>query len=110
MDQSGNAAPVAMYAGRGGQSSGGSGRGGRQNNSNRGRGRGGRQSSGRGRGSPRCQICRSHGHTAVFCNKRYTEPPPHAHMAVAGTPPTDTAQSEAWFPDTGATTHASPDE
>ncbi|XP_019177853.1 PREDICTED: uncharacterized protein LOC109173048 [Ipomoea nil] len=110
VDQSSSAAPVAMYAGRGSQSNGGSRRGGRHSN-NRGRGRGGRQSGGsRGRGSPCCQICRSHGHTAVFCNKRYTEPPPTAHMAVAGTPPPKTAQSEAWYPDTGATTHASPDE
>ncbi|XP_019173881.1 PREDICTED: uncharacterized protein LOC109169453 [Ipomoea nil] len=110
----GNGAPVAMYAGRGGQSSGGSGRGGRHSSNNHGRGRGGRNSGGRGRGSPRCQICRSHGHTAVFCNRRYTEPPPspHAHVAVAGTPPAaaETAQPEVWFPDTGATTHASPDE
>ncbi|XP_019160460.1 PREDICTED: uncharacterized protein LOC109157031 [Ipomoea nil] len=98
MDQSVNTAPVAMYAGRGGQSSGGSGRGGRQNSNNRSRGRGGRQSGGRGRGSPRCQICKSHGHTAIFCNKRYTEPPSHAHMTVVGTPSADTARRKPGFP------------
>ncbi|XP_019198273.1 PREDICTED: uncharacterized protein LOC109192135 [Ipomoea nil] len=110
--ESGNVAPTAMYAGRGGQSNGSSGRGGRQNSNSRGRGRGGWNSGGRGRGSPRCQICRSHGHTDVFCNRCYTEPPPstHAHVAVAGTPPAETAQPEVWFPDTGATTHVSPDE
>ncbi|XP_019184149.1 PREDICTED: uncharacterized protein LOC109179033 [Ipomoea nil] len=63
---------TAMVAGRssnhhsGGPRRGGSGRG-RDGN---GRGRGG---NGRGRGGvSRCQICRSQGHTAVYCYQRYT--------------------------------------
>ncbi|XP_031091101.1 uncharacterized protein LOC115996101 [Ipomoea triloba] len=36
------------------------------------RGRQGRGGQGRGRDSaPRCQICRSHGHTALYCYKRF---------------------------------------
>ncbi|XP_019174272.1 PREDICTED: uncharacterized protein LOC109169838 [Ipomoea nil] len=60
---------TAMYAGRAPNNSG------RQTQNHR--GRGGRGGQGRGRrggrnGNPRCQICRSHGHTAVYCFKRYS--------------------------------------
>ncbi|XP_019161899.1 PREDICTED: uncharacterized protein LOC109158448 [Ipomoea nil] len=65
---------TALYAGTGRGSHGG----GRQSqNSQQQRGgrsgRGGQNRGGRGgRGAPRCQICRSHGHSAVYCYKRYT--------------------------------------
>lgn len=32
--------------------------------------------------TPRSQICRSHGHTAIYCYCRYSEQPPQAHVAV----------------------------
>ncbi|XP_019163091.1 PREDICTED: uncharacterized protein LOC109159435 [Ipomoea nil] len=105
----------AMYAGRGraGQGSvqgnhGGSGSGGRRGrggrNSNGGRGRG-------GRGPPRCQICRATGHTAIYCYKRYTtQPPAQANVAVSGDVPSiPVPPADAWYPDTGATAHATPD-
>ncbi|XP_019183071.1 PREDICTED: uncharacterized protein LOC109178028 [Ipomoea nil] len=77
-------------------------------------GRGGQQRGGGrgGRGGPRCQICRSHGHTAVYCFKRYTTQPPQVHVAVSGEAPTGTvipAAGDGWYPDTGATAHATPD-
>ncbi|XP_019170988.1 PREDICTED: uncharacterized protein LOC109166469 [Ipomoea nil] len=109
MDAGNTSSPVALYAGRDGQTSG---HGGRQSENQRGRGRGGgrQNGGGRGRGNPRCQICRSHGHTAVYCYKSYMEPAPHANVAVAGGSPVDTTQPDAWFPDTGASTNASSDE
>ncbi|XP_019161894.1 PREDICTED: uncharacterized protein LOC109158440 isoform X2 [Ipomoea nil] len=98
---------MALYAGRGGQSSG---HGSRQSTNHQGSGRGRQTGGGRGRGNPRCQICRSQGHTTVYCYKRYTKPAPHAHLAVAGGSPADAAQTDAWFPNPGASMHASPDE
>ncbi|XP_019200073.1 PREDICTED: uncharacterized protein LOC109193674 [Ipomoea nil] len=109
---------TAMYAGRGrgsnndGGRQSGSGqhwRGGRNSNSRNGRGRGGQN----GCGPPRCQICRAQGHTAVYCFKRYTmQPPAEAHVATATgeLPMTPSAtSSDGWYPDTGATAHATPD-
>ncbi|XP_019173872.1 PREDICTED: uncharacterized protein LOC109169444 [Ipomoea nil] len=93
---------------------------GRRNNTdhggrhNRGGNRGGQRGRGapgrgRGGGTPRCQICGSHGHTAVYCFRRYSDqpPPPQAHVAVNG----DAAATEvsAWYPDTGVSSHATPD-
>ncbi|XP_019189522.1 PREDICTED: uncharacterized protein LOC109183949 [Ipomoea nil] len=93
---------------------------GRRNNAdhgsrhNRGGNRGGHRGRGvpgrgRGGGTPHCQICRSHGHTAVYCFRRYSDPPPppQAHVAVNG----DAAATEvsAWYPDTRASSHATPD-
>ncbi|XP_019172482.1 PREDICTED: uncharacterized protein LOC109167865 [Ipomoea nil] len=108
--------PVAMYAGsgrrnhgdgnqrsgqRGGGSRGAGGRGG-------GNGRGGR-GRGNGRGPVRCQICRAQGHSAAYFHRRYSEPPPsQAHMAVTADGGSHN-QATAWLPDTGATTHATPD-
>ncbi|XP_019151956.1 PREDICTED: uncharacterized protein LOC109148675 [Ipomoea nil] len=107
---------TAMYASSGrGQQSGG---GGRQPHNPQGRGgrgnRGGQNRGGRGgRGAPRCQICRSHGHTAVYCFKRYnTQPLAQAHVALSGDAPSlpsTAAPSEAWYPEMGATAHATPD-
>ncbi|XP_019184400.1 PREDICTED: uncharacterized protein LOC109179350 [Ipomoea nil] len=100
------AAHSAFYAGNGRGVSSGGGR--HQQQSGRGSssggrgGRGGRQNRG-GRGGPRCQICRSHGHSAMYCFKWYHPQlaAPQAHVAVSGdTPPA---------PDTGATAHATPD-
>ncbi|XP_019176902.1 PREDICTED: uncharacterized protein LOC109172209 [Ipomoea nil] len=114
VDQHRNSSPVAMYAGQGQnrrQNSNGGGRGqhrGRGQN----RGRGGRgQNRGGGGGSPRCQICRCHGHTAVYFSKRYNTQPPapsQAHVATTGDDGAGSAL-ETWFPDTGATAHATPD-
>ncbi|XP_019173550.1 PREDICTED: uncharacterized protein LOC109169130 [Ipomoea nil] len=102
--------PQAMYAGRGapqfavggsGRRGGGSGRG--RNGIGRGGGRGG------ARGPPRCQICRSHEHTAVSYFKRYA-PQPHAQANVAVTGDSLAASTaDAWYPDTGATAHATRD-
>ncbi|XP_019188347.1 PREDICTED: uncharacterized protein LOC109182650 [Ipomoea nil] len=103
--------PAAFFAGRGRHQSsdhGGSSNRGGQNRGRQGRGRGG---GGRGRGrAPRCQICRSHGHTAVYCYKRYTTPPPapQVNLVVAGDDATVPAVG-SWFPNTGATAHATPD-
>ncbi|XP_019154326.1 PREDICTED: uncharacterized protein LOC109150804 [Ipomoea nil] len=75
-------APTAMVAGRGrrnaGDGSNSCGRGGSDRRNNRGRGGNNR---GRG-GSPQCQICRSHGHTAIYCFPRYAGQPA-ANVAVA---------------------------
>ncbi|XP_019155725.1 PREDICTED: uncharacterized protein LOC109152480 [Ipomoea nil] len=81
----GTGAPTAMVATRGRQNGGGrQNRGGGRPNQwqNRGSGRGG-QGRGRG-GSPRCQICRSHGHTAIYYFRRYSDqpPPPQENIAV----------------------------
>ncbi|XP_019162233.1 PREDICTED: uncharacterized protein LOC109158795 [Ipomoea nil] len=107
----GTGAPTAMVATRGRQNGGGrQNRGGGRPNQwqNRGGGRGG-QGRGRG-GSPRCQICRSHGHTAIYCFRRYSDQPspPQANVAVPsdGSSPPEVA---AWYPDTGASSHATPD-
>ncbi|XP_019155238.1 PREDICTED: uncharacterized protein LOC109152118 [Ipomoea nil] len=102
---------TALYAGRGhgGSSSShveGGRRGGRcSRNSNQGRGGLG------GIGAPMCQICRSHGHTAVYCFKRYsTQPPAQANVAVSGDHKVAPVPSpNAWYPDTGATAPATPD-
>ncbi|XP_019152193.1 PREDICTED: uncharacterized protein LOC109148906 [Ipomoea nil] len=106
-------APSAMYAGRGRH-----GEGGRENFSNPGRGSQGRGQNGSnwcrgGRGSaPRCQICRAQGHTALYCYKRYAPAPPaQANLVVSGEDAaTTTASASGWFPDTGATAHATPDQ
>ncbi|XP_019154337.1 PREDICTED: uncharacterized protein LOC109150816 [Ipomoea nil] len=108
--------PTAFYAGRGRNSSRGSGNSGH----NSGRGNGGRGSGSHGRGgrggrnggrgrAPRCQICRAQGHTAVYCYKRYApQLPAQANLVVPGEEEGSTAAS-GWFPDTGATAHATPD-
>ncbi|XP_019189139.1 PREDICTED: uncharacterized protein LOC109183490 [Ipomoea nil] len=101
------AAPAAFYAGRGGNG----GRGG-SGGQNQGRGRGG--SGGRGRngrgGTPRCQICRAQGHTVVYCYKRYApQQPPQANLVVPSDEDATATSAPGWFPDTGATTHATPD-
>ncbi|XP_019153849.1 PREDICTED: uncharacterized protein LOC109150394 [Ipomoea nil] len=94
--------PTAMIAGHGRHQSGDGGSGQSRGGQNRGRNGRGRGGSGRGRGgTPRCQICRSHGHTAVYCFKRYsTQPPAQANLVVAGD---DVAAAPAmsWYPDTG---------
>ncbi|XP_019178802.1 PREDICTED: uncharacterized protein LOC109173934 [Ipomoea nil] len=79
-----NGGPAALYAGRGRRQHGDSGR-----QSHGGGGRDGNQRGGRGgrgqNGGLHCQICRSQGHSAAFCYRRYTEPlPSQAHVAVAG--------------------------
>ncbi|XP_019172496.1 PREDICTED: uncharacterized protein LOC109167881 [Ipomoea nil] len=104
----------ALYAGRGRWQNGdGSQRGG-QSRGGDGQSRGGgNRRDGRGRGNQRgggvrCQICRSQGHSAAFCYKRYSEPPPsQAHVAVAGDGSVPAVTS--WLPDTGASAHATPD-
>ncbi|XP_019185061.1 PREDICTED: uncharacterized protein LOC109180031 [Ipomoea nil] len=107
-----NIAPTAMYAGRGqnrNQQNGGRGGSGRGRHG-RGRNGGGSGRGGSGRGGvPRCQICRSQGHTAVYCFKRYTTQPP-VNVALAGDETASSAASaQSWFPDTGASAHATPD-
>ncbi|XP_019185974.1 PREDICTED: uncharacterized protein LOC109180720 [Ipomoea nil] len=103
--------PSAFFAGHG-RNSGDHGSGGRSGSGGRGRngcGRGNSNVRGRG-GTPRCQICRSHGHTAMYCFKRYTARPQlnagQANIAMAGEPQV----ADAWYPDTGASSHATPDE
>ncbi|XP_019184415.1 PREDICTED: uncharacterized protein LOC109179374 [Ipomoea nil] len=108
-----SAAPAAFYAGRGrnsGRNSGGqsAGRGG-SGNPGRGRGGGGGRGRNGGRG-PRCQICRAQGHTALYCFKRYApQPAPQANIAVPGDDTAAGSTTTGWFPDTGATAHATPD-
>ncbi|XP_019158437.1 PREDICTED: uncharacterized protein LOC109155159 [Ipomoea nil] len=104
----------ALHTGRGqrgGSSSGGGSRGSGSGGGVRGRNdrgsRGGWQNRGRGGGVPRCQICRNQGHTAVHCYRRYDQAPPQAHVAVSGEDGGTVA--DGWFPDTGATSHATPD-
>ncbi|XP_019177872.1 PREDICTED: uncharacterized protein LOC109173069 [Ipomoea nil] len=99
------AAPVAMAAQCGGGRSGGQQRGG--GNRDRGRGKG----RGRGRGGAgavQCQICSGEGHSATSCYRRYEAPGPRPHVAY---PVDDTASvsTQQWFPDTGASKHATPD-
>ncbi|XP_019151008.1 PREDICTED: uncharacterized protein LOC109147806 [Ipomoea nil] len=92
----------ALYAGRGHCQQGDGG--------GRGNQRGGR--GGRGRnGGVRCQICSKQGHSAAFCYRRYSEPPPTAHVAVAGggSAPASSPTVTTWLPDTGASVHATPD-
>ncbi|XP_019160053.1 PREDICTED: uncharacterized protein LOC109156664 [Ipomoea nil] len=108
-------AHTAMYARTGWGSHGG----GRQQQSSQQQrggwpGCGGQHRGGRGgRGTPRCQICRSHGHSAIYCYKRYTTQPPQpqAHVATSGEAPAppSTVPGDGWYPDTGATAHATPD-
>ncbi|XP_019171112.1 PREDICTED: protein argonaute 2-like [Ipomoea nil] len=106
---------TALYAGRGGRHYGTGGRGqnrdgGGRGGQNRGNQRG--KCGGRGRNSGlRCQICDKQGHSATFCYKRYSEPPPSAHVAVAGDAGSGGLASAvtSWLPDTGASTHATPD-
>ncbi|XP_019195996.1 PREDICTED: uncharacterized protein LOC109189823 [Ipomoea nil] len=101
--------PSTMYAGR---SRGQSGHGGGRNScggENRGGYRGGQNRGGRGRGGLRCQICRANGHSALHCYRRYSDAPPsppQANVAVTADSATDMAP---WYPDTGATSHATPD-
>ncbi|XP_019157302.1 PREDICTED: uncharacterized protein LOC109153870 [Ipomoea nil] len=105
--------PTAFFAGPGKQHGGDPHFGRRHSsNGNQGRSRGrGRGDQGRGRGgTPRCQICRSHGHTAVYCYKQYADrPSPNANMAVSGDAVADVL-ADAWFSDTGASAHTTPDE
>ncbi|XP_019149895.1 PREDICTED: uncharacterized protein LOC109146699 [Ipomoea nil] len=102
--------PAALYAGRG-QSGGGSSGNSRGGNGRGRNGRGRRGNAGRGRnGAPRCQIRRSHGHIAVYCFKRYTtQPLAQANLVVAGDETSAVPAAQSWFPDTGATAHATPD-
>ncbi|XP_019184152.1 PREDICTED: uncharacterized protein LOC109179036 [Ipomoea nil] len=99
---------AALHVNRGGNQSGGR-SGGRRGNSGQGRGnRGGQwRGGGRGGGQPRCQICRAHGHSAIYCNKRYTTQPPQTNLTVTGDETASAAGS--WFPDTGASAHATSD-
>ncbi|XP_019157780.1 PREDICTED: uncharacterized protein LOC109154448 [Ipomoea nil] len=108
----GDGVPVASHAalyaerGRGGHGNP-HGSGGRRGGRNSNNGHGGRG----GRGPPRCQICRAQGHTAVYCYKRYsTQPPTQANITVSGDATSAPVPStDAWYPDTGATAHATPD-
>ncbi|XP_019189980.1 PREDICTED: uncharacterized protein LOC109184433 [Ipomoea nil] len=113
-----HATPTAFYAGKGGNGGRNGGRhGSGSHNSGRGFGNGGRGrggSGGRGRngrgGVPRCQICRAQGHTAAFCYKRYApQQSPQANMVVPGEEDAAAQSASGWFPDTGATAHATPD-
>ncbi|XP_019177891.1 PREDICTED: uncharacterized protein LOC109173090 [Ipomoea nil] len=104
----------ALYAGRGrwqngdGSQRGGQSRGGGGQSRGGGNRRGGRGRGNQRGGGVRCQICRSQGHSAAFCYKRYSEPPPsQAHVAVAGNGSVPAVTS--WLPDTGASAHATPD-
>ncbi|XP_019157587.1 PREDICTED: uncharacterized protein LOC109154202 [Ipomoea nil] len=106
-------APDAMFAGRGRRGGGESGRGGSgsggRNSSHRGRGGQGRGRGGRG-GAPRCQICRVQGHTTLYCYKCYApQPAPQGNMVVSGDETAAASTTASWFPDTGATAHATPD-
>ncbi|XP_019155032.1 PREDICTED: uncharacterized protein LOC109151886 [Ipomoea nil] len=99
----------AMYAGRGRRQHG--------DGSRQSRGGGGRdnQRGGRGgrgwSGGVRCQICSKQGHSAAFCYRRYSEPPPSAHVAVVGggSAPASSPSVTTWLPDTGASMHVTPD-
>jgi len=95
---------TAFFAGRRRNSGGG--------RSNRRGGRNGRgRGNGRGRngGAPRCQICRLTGHSVVSCYKRYDDrPAAHANMAFSSDSSGHTT-ADAWYPDTGASAHATPD-
>ncbi|XP_019180185.1 PREDICTED: uncharacterized protein LOC109175376 [Ipomoea nil] len=107
--------PTALYTGRGRNQTGKGSTGWRHGFNGQGRNRGNRGGQGRGGlsvrggGQPRCQTCRSHGHSAIYYFKRYTtQPPAQANLAVPGD---DAALTVAgsWFPDTGASAHATPD-
>ncbi|XP_019157563.1 PREDICTED: uncharacterized protein LOC109154157 [Ipomoea nil] len=105
-------APTAMVADRNRRQNGDGFAGQRRGGNGRGRGRGSGNGRGRGQGGggPRCQICRSHGHTAVYCFRRYTgQPPVQANMAVAGDVGNPAAATDVWFPDTGVSSHVTPD-
>lgn len=58
-----------------------------------------------------CQICRKPRHSAIDCGHRFNQgfQPGGAAQALAALKFTDD-QNEAWFPDTGATQHMTPDE
>ncbi|XP_019155699.1 PREDICTED: uncharacterized protein LOC109152448 [Ipomoea nil] len=93
-------APMALAVSRGGHG----GRGGSPQN---------RDGSGRGRGrsnsGPRCQICNKQGHIAKACWRRFTpDSDPQANVVVSGVDGS-MDDSHQWFPDTGATNHATPD-
>ncbi|XP_019153039.1 PREDICTED: uncharacterized protein LOC109149605 [Ipomoea nil] len=81
-----------------------------QNRGGGGRGRG-RGSRGRGRSNsgPRCQICNKQGYIAKACWRRFTpDSDPQANVVVSGVDGS-MDDSHQWFPDTGATNHATPD-
>ncbi|XP_019173252.1 PREDICTED: uncharacterized protein LOC109168725 [Ipomoea nil] len=100
------AAPVAMAAQRGGGRSGGQQRGG----GNRGRGRGKGRGRGRGgAGAVQCQICSGEGHSAASCYRRYDGAlGSRAHVAYS-VDDSASVNPQQWFPDTGASNHATLD-
>ncbi|XP_019193816.1 PREDICTED: uncharacterized protein LOC109187885 [Ipomoea nil] len=72
------------------------------------RGRGGR-GRGRSNSGPRCQLCNKQGHIATTCWHRFTpDPDPQANVTIYGVEGS-MDDSHKWFPDTGATNHATPD-
>ncbi|XP_019189247.1 PREDICTED: uncharacterized protein LOC109183636 [Ipomoea nil] len=96
-------ASTALAVSRGGHG----GRGGSPQN----RGGGGRGGRGRGRSNsgPRCQLCNKQGHIATTCWHRFTpDPDPQANVTVSSVEGS-LDDSHQWFPDTGATNHATPD-
>ncbi|XP_019155026.1 PREDICTED: uncharacterized protein LOC109151881 [Ipomoea nil] len=96
--------PAALVSRRGG---------GRQSGGRGGQRGGGRSARGGGRGGrgPRCQIFRSHGHTAVFCFRCYSDQPQvNVASTVDGGELASSGSAAAWFPDTGATHHTSPSD
>ncbi|XP_019184844.1 PREDICTED: uncharacterized protein LOC109179820 [Ipomoea nil] len=100
-------APAALAVSRGGHG----GRGGSpQTRGGCGRGRGcGGRCRGRSNSGPRYQICNKQGHIATACWRRFTpDPDPQANVVVSGVDGS-MDDSHQWFPDTGATNHATPD-
>ena len=65
----------------------------------------------RGSYTPRCQICKTEGHTADRCRNRYDRAEPTAQLAEAFTTACSLSNgSESdWFTDTGASAHMTPD-
>ena len=79
------------------------------------RGRGGGSfypGHGKGRGnsySPRCQICRTVGHTAANCPDRYAKSANFANVAETAYSCSSPHIAADWYTDTGAAAHMTPD-
>ncbi|XP_019161441.1 PREDICTED: uncharacterized protein LOC109158076 [Ipomoea nil] len=101
----GSPAPfMAQQRGRGSQLRGGDGLGNRQDSGQTGQSRGGGRN---GNWQSKCQLCSVIGHTAVTGHLWYAKDP-QANI-IYQDPPLDSQGSHTWFPDTGATNHATPD-
>jgi hypothetical protein len=62
--------------------------------------------------NPRCQICKSDGHTAALCKNSYDRTDSSAHLAEAfqsSCSSTTGSSASDWYLDTGAPAHMTPD-